>query len=76
MIGSMMEPRVSITAALHIAAAHPNITLVDLDSAEWINDPSLIGGYTMDRGQLRLTTDPGIGFSDLGINQTNSDGRH
>lgn len=75
MIGAMMEPRVSITAALHIAAAHPNITLVDLDSAEWINDPSLTGGYTMDRGQLRLTGNPGIGFSELSINRMNPNER-
>jgi len=65
MIGAMMEPRVSITAALHIAAAHPNITLVDLDSAEWISDRHLDGGYSIDFGRLYLNDEPGLGFSDL-----------
>ena len=76
MIGAMMEPRVSITAALHVAAAHPNITLVDLDSAEWINDPSLTGGYTLNRGRLRLTGEVGIGFSELAINSRNPNERN
>lgn len=63
MVGAMMEPRISVTAAAHVAAAHPNITLVDLDSAEWVDDPELDrGGYTMDRSLLRLHEEPGLGF--------------
>lgn len=62
MIGAMMEPRISIAGAAHVAAAHPNITLVDLDSAEWIDDPDLLGGYTMKRSVMHLQTGPGIGF--------------
>lgn len=66
MVGAMMEPRISIAAAAHVAAAHPNITLVDLDSAEWIDDPDLVGGYTMKRSTMHLQRGPGIGFDSLG----------
>jgi L-alanine-DL-glutamate epimerase-like enolase superfamily enzyme len=62
MIGAMMEPRISITAAAHIAATHPAITLVDLDSAEWIDDPELTGGYQLDGAEMRLHPGPGLGF--------------
>lgn len=63
MIGAMMEPRISVTAAGHVAAAHPNITLVDLDAAEWVDDPDLEDcGYSMDGSVMRLHADPGIGF--------------
>ncbi|GAA1235228.1 hypothetical protein GCM10009676_18890 [Prauserella halophila] len=63
MVGAMMEPRISIAAAAHVAAAHPAVTLVDLDSAEWIDDPDLDGGYTLHGGEMHLHPGPGIGFA-------------
>ena len=66
MVGAMMEPRISVTAAAHVAAAHPNITLLDLDSAEWVDDPGLADkGYSMDGSLMRLHEGPGIGFEEL-----------
>jgi L-alanine-DL-glutamate epimerase-like enolase superfamily enzyme len=62
MIGAMMEPRISITAAAHVAAVHPAITLVDLDSAEWIDDVDLTGGYAMHGADMHLGPGPGLGF--------------
>jgi L-Ala-D/L-Glu epimerase len=62
MIGAMMEPRISVTAAAHVAAVHPAITLVDLDSAEWIDDVDLVGGYTIHGAEMHLVPDPGLGF--------------
>lgn len=63
MVGAMMEPRISIAAAAHVAAAHPAVTLVDLDSAEWIDDPDLSGGYVMRGSEMHLHSSPGIGFA-------------
>lgn len=63
MVGAMMEPRISIAAAAHVAAAHPAVTLVDLDSAEWIDDPHLTGGYTLHGADMQLHRGPGIGFA-------------
>lgn len=65
MVGSMMEPKVSITAALHLAVAHPAVTMLDLDAPEWYADPAPAGGYTTEDGVLRLTGGPGLGLDRL-----------
>lgn len=62
MIGAMMEPRPSIAAAMHLTMAHPAITIVDLDSAEWIKDSRISGGYARDGAHLRLSDRPGLGI--------------
>lgn len=36
MIGGMMESSLSVTAAAHMAGAHPNIHYVDLDAPLWL----------------------------------------
>src|SRR5699024_10513262 len=35
MVGAMMEPRILIIAAAHLAIAHPSITMFHLDSTAW-----------------------------------------
>ena len=62
MIGAMMEPRISITAAAHLAFAHPAITLIDLDPPAWFASPLPAGGYTQDGARLRLRGGPGLGL--------------
>ncbi|GAB3059858.1 dipeptide epimerase [Sediminivirga luteola] len=62
MVGAMMEPRVSITAAAHLAAAHLAITLIDLDPAEWMAENGPAGGYTMHGSRMVLPSAPGLGF--------------
>lgn len=66
MVGAMMEPRISIAAAAQLAAAHPAITMIDLDSPEWfaINEPA--GGYEVRAGDLHLLGGPGLGLAALG----------
>ena len=61
MVGAMLEPRTSIAAAAHVAAAHPAVTLVDLDSAEWVDEPELAGGYSLHGDEMRLCAEPGLG---------------
>jgi L-alanine-DL-glutamate epimerase-like enolase superfamily enzyme len=65
MIGAMMEPRISITAAAHLAAAHPAITLADLDSPQWFATSEPAGGYTEEDGWIRLSGGPGLGLEQL-----------
>lgn len=60
MVGAMMEPRIAVTASAHVAAAIANITLVDLDSAEWFTGSGRGGCETVD-GRLRLSGGPGLG---------------
>jgi o-succinylbenzoate synthase len=60
MIGSMMEPTLSVLAATHLAIAHPNITKVDLDAPLWFNDDS---SHSFFQGsKINIPDSPGIGY--------------
>nr|WP_255437515.1 dipeptide epimerase [Thalassobacillus sp. CUG 92003] len=63
MIGSMMESRISVTAAAHLAFAHSNITLYDLDAPLWMIDEELKGGMRFDGKNVLLAEGPGLGFN-------------
>ncbi|GAA4529434.1 dipeptide epimerase [Brachybacterium paraconglomeratum] len=65
MLGAMMEPRISITAAAHLAIAHPAITMIDLDPPAWFASDVPAGGYRQDGAWLRLTGGPGLGLEPL-----------
>lgn len=65
MVGAMMEPRISITAAAHLAVAHPAITMIDLDPPFWFASDVPAGGYTQTDGVLRLVGGPGLGLERL-----------
>ena len=66
MLGSMMEPRISITAAAHLAIAHPAITMIDLDPPAWFATELPRGGFVQDGAWLRLSGGPGLGLDLLG----------
>lgn len=65
MMGAMMEPRISITAAAHVALAHPAITMVDLDAPAWFASTEPPGGCAVQGGMLTLTGGPGLGLARL-----------
>jgi len=62
MLGAMMEPRISITAAAHLALAHPAITMIDLDPPAWFASALPAGGIVQEGGVLRLEGGPGLGL--------------
>lgn len=62
MVGAMMEPSITITGAAHVALAHPAITMVDLDSPDWLTTRHPSGGYKVQEGWLALTGGPGLGM--------------
>lgn len=66
MVGSMMEPKISITAAAHLAFAHPAVTMIDLDSPAWFGSDLPAGGIVLDGGRLSLLPGPGLGLEMLG----------
>lgn len=76
MIGAMMEPRISITAAAHVAFAHPAITLIDLDPPAWFASPLPGGGYVQDGARLRLLGGPGLGLDLLDPSSDPDGGEH
>ncbi len=61
MLGCMFETRLALTAAAHLAAAHPNIVFLDLDSAFYLAEDPVLGGLTFDRDAIRLPGEPGLG---------------
>jgi len=69
MLGSMMEPRISITAAAHLAIAHPAITMIDLDPPAWFATDLPRGGFVQDGAWLRLSGGPGLGLDRLGADE-------
>ena len=59
MVGCMIESSLGITAAAHVT---PLVDAADLDGAALtVNDPFV--GATIDGGQIRLPTGPGLGVS-------------
>lgn len=62
MVGAMMEPRISITAAAHLAIAHPAITMIDLDPPAWFTSGAPRGGFVQDGAWLRLCGGAGLGL--------------
>lgn len=65
MVGAMMEPRISITAAAHLAFAHPAIALIDLDPPAWFTSAAPSGGYRQRGAELELIGGPGLGLAML-----------
>lgn len=62
MIGCMMETRLGLTAAAHLAAALPVIKYVDLDSAEMHSIDFITGGIEYrSGGRIVLPEKPGLG---------------
>ncbi|MEM3108714.1 MAG: enolase C-terminal domain-like protein, partial [Candidatus Bathyarchaeia archaeon] len=62
MIGCMAETRLSITAAVHLACAAPNIRYVDLDSPLFLEEDPIVGGIEYDGPYI----EPGRGYG-LGV---------
>lgn len=62
MIGCMLEAKVSVTAAVHLAAAKSIITKVDLDGPVLCSEDPVEGGAVFNDYRITLTDDPGFGF--------------
>jgi o-succinylbenzoate synthase len=62
MIGCMMETKISVSAAAHLAAAKRIITKVDLDGPALCREDPIPGGVIFNETEIRLTARPGLGF--------------
>lgn len=65
MIGCMLESKISVTAAVHLAAAKSIITKIDLDGPVLCSEDPVDGGAIFDEYKITLTDDPGLGFKDV-----------
>jgi len=62
MLGSMLEGRVSVTAAAHLAAAKKNITRLDLDAPLYLAEEPVKGGIEIKGPQISFSKDSGLGI--------------
>lgn len=65
MIGCMLESKISVTAAVHLAAAKKIITKVDLDGPVLCAEDPIDGGAIFNESQISLTNKPGMGFEKI-----------
>lgn len=65
MLGSMIESKIGITAAAHLACGKLNITRVDLDSVELMAEDPIDGGVSINGCIHSIPDSPGLGI--LGI---------
>jgi o-succinylbenzoate synthase len=66
LMGCMMETKISVTAAAHLAAAKAVITNVDLDSPILCAEDPLKGGAVFNESRISLSPGAGLGFVKVG----------
>ncbi|ABR46702.1 Mandelate racemase/muconate lactonizing protein [Alkaliphilus metalliredigens QYMF] len=65
MIGCMLESKLSVTAAVHLAAAKSVITKVDLDGPLLCKEDPIEGGAIFQDYKITVSDDPGFGFKNI-----------
>jgi len=65
MIGCMLEAKVSVTAAVHLACAKSIITKIDLDGPVLCSEDPVNGGAIFNESQIILTDAPGLGIKSI-----------
>lgn len=62
MIGCMLESKLAVTAAAHLAGAKAVVTRADLDGPSLCREDPYDGGPMFEGGQICLGSEPGLGF--------------
>ena len=62
MIGCMLEAKISVTAAVHLACAKQIITKIDLDGPVLCREDHILGGALFNEKEISLTDAPGLGI--------------
>ena len=62
MVGSMIETKVGITAAAHLAASHPNIRYFDFDAPLMLASDLIVGGVIYEKSNMSFSNEPGLGI--------------
>ena len=65
MLGCMLEAKVSVNAAVHVACARSIITKIDLDGPVLCSEDPIIGGSTFDEKDITVSKDPGLGIKGI-----------
>lgn len=62
MIGCMLEAKISVNAAVHLACAKNIITKVDLDGPVLCSEDPILGGAVFDEKRISVSDAPGLGI--------------
>ena len=65
MMGCMLETKVSVTAAAHLACARKIITRIDLDGPALCTEDPVTGGAMFNGPEITLPDAPGLGISGI-----------
>lgn len=65
MIGCMLEAKISVNAAVHLACAKQIITKIDLDGPVLCSEDPILGGATFDERVITVSDDPGLGIKGI-----------
>jgi o-succinylbenzoate synthase len=65
MIGCMLEAKVSVTAAVHLACAKSVITKIDLDGPVLCKEDPINGGAIFNESKIILPDEPGLGIKSI-----------
>ena len=65
MLGCMLESKVSISAAAHLAAASGNITRLDLDAPLLMAEDPVKGGIEYEMDKIKFSNHSGLGISSI-----------
>lgn len=65
MLGCMLEAKVSVNAAVHVACARSIITKIDLDGPVLCSEDPILGGSVFDEKNISVSKDPGLGIKGI-----------
>ena len=65
MIGCMLEAKISVNAAVHLACAKNIITKVDLDGPVLCSEDPILGGAVFDEKIITVSDTPGLGIQGI-----------
>lgn len=65
MIGCMLEAKISVNAAVHLACAKQIITKIDLDGPVLCSEDPVIGGAIFDEKTITVSDEPGLGIKGI-----------
>ena len=65
MIGCMLEAKISVNAAVHLACAKQIITRVDLDGPVLCSEDPILGGAVFNEKDITVSDEPGLGIKGI-----------
>ena len=63
--GSLLEAKISVNAAVHLACAKQIITRVDLDGPVLCSEDPILGGAVFNEKEITVSNEPGLGIKGI-----------